>query len=172
MICPYCKKVFTPRTATQNVCGLKCLYEMKRGKRTESEPIVAGASVTNSRGGEGQVNQVIKHSSRQVAEGAITHDLKEWVMEAAGAGYLTEAQLITVVQSLTRSAGATGPGDVGIAELMQLIELALTGGLDDSDYGNRNTTSCITRLNRYQFSRHSPAVFGTAFHTLPVTAGY
>ena len=26
--------------------------------------------------------------------------------------------------------------------------------------------------NRPQFSRHSPAVFGTAFHTLPARAGY
>jgi hypothetical protein len=71
----------------------------------------------------------------------MTHDLKEWVMEAAGTDYLTEAQVITVVHSLTRSKGATTPGDVGIAELMQLIELARTGGLDDSDYANRNTRS-------------------------------
>ena len=27
-------------------------------------------------------------------------------------------------------------------------------------------------MNRPQFSRHSPAVFGTAFHTLPARAGY
>jgi hypothetical protein len=114
---------------------------MKRGKRTESEPIVADASVTSFRGGEGQVNQLSKHSSRQVAQDAMTHDLKEWVMEVAGTGYLTEAQIITVVHSLTRSAGVTAPGDVGIAELMQLIELARTDGLDGSDYANRNTTS-------------------------------
>lgn len=129
VICPCCKKAFTPRTATQNVCGLQCLYEMKRGKRTESEPVVADASITSFRGGEGQVNQESKHSSRLVAEDAMTHDLKEWVIEAAGTGYLTEAQIITVMHSLIRSPEATTPGDVRIAELMQLIELARTGGL-------------------------------------------
>lgn len=38
MICPNCKKAFTPRTAKQSVCGLKCFAMMKRregiGKRT------------------------------------------------------------------------------------------------------------------------------------------
>lgn len=101
---------------------------MKRGKRTESEPIVVDASVTSFHCGEGQVNQVSKHSSRQVAEDCMTQDLKEWVMEAAGTGYLTESQIITVVHSLTRSAGTTAPGDIGIAKLMQLIELARTDG--------------------------------------------
>ena len=71
----------------------------------------------------------------------MTHDLKEWVMEAAGTGYLNEAQIITVVHSLIRSTGATTPGEVGIAQLMQLIELARTGGLDDSEQLNRSDLS-------------------------------
>ena len=141
MICPCCKKAFTPRTATQIVCGLQCFYKLKRGKRTENEPITVDGSITNCRGGEDQVNQESKHSRRQAAEDAMTHDLKEWVMEAAGTGYLTEAQIITVVHSLIRSTGATTPGEVGIAQLMQLIELARTGGLDDSEHANRNDMS-------------------------------
>ena len=147
MICPCCKKAFTPRTATQIVCGLQCFYKLKRGKRTENEPITVDGSITNFRGGggegggEGKVNRESKHICRQAAEDAMTHDLKEWVMEAAGTGYLNEAQIITVVHSLIRSTGATTPGEVGIAQLMQLIELARTGGLDDSEHANRNDMS-------------------------------
>lgn len=133
VICPCCKKAFIPRTSTQKVCGLQCFYAMKRGKRTESEPVVVDAFTTLLHDGEGQANRACEHSSRQVKEDAVSHDLKQRVMEAAGTDYLTEAQIIKVMHSLTRSTEATTPRDVGIAALMQLIELARSGGLDDNE---------------------------------------
>jgi len=71
----------------------------------------------------------------------MTDALKERVLEAAGKGYLTDAQIIAVVHELTRSPGTRSPEDAGIAELMQLIELARTGGLDEDDNEHQEITS-------------------------------
>lgn len=71
----------------------------------------------------------------------MTDDLTEWVLEAAGEGYLTDAQIMAVLQSITHSTDTRAPQEIGIAELMQVIELARTGGLDDADYAYRNTLS-------------------------------
>ena len=76
----------------------------------------------------------------------MTDALKERVLEAAGKGYLTDAQIIAVVHELTRSPGTRSPGtrspeDAGIAELMQLIELARTGVLDEADNEHQEITS-------------------------------
>jgi hypothetical protein len=71
----------------------------------------------------------------------MTDALKERVLEAAGKGYLTDAQIIAVVHELTRSPGTRSPEDAGIAELMQLIELARTGVLDEADNEHQEITS-------------------------------
>lgn len=71
----------------------------------------------------------------------MTDDLKEWVLEAAGTGYLTEAQALAVVRKLTEEEGTSAPGNVGIAKLMQMIELARSGGLDETDSAHRSTVS-------------------------------
>lgn len=81
--------------------------------------------------------------------------MKERVMEAAGVGYLTDAQIVAVVRELTRTSRARAPEDVGIPELMQLIELVRTGGLDDADY-------------EYQEPTHNhPSVAPDMLHKLP-----
>lgn len=63
----------------------------------------------------------------------MTEALKAWVIEAAGNGYLTDAQIVAVVRMITRELRTRSPESVGVAELMQLIELARTGGLLEAD---------------------------------------
>lgn len=63
----------------------------------------------------------------------MTEALKAWVMEAAGNGYLTDAQIVAVVRTITRELRTRSPESVGVAELMQLIELARTEGLYETD---------------------------------------
>ena len=59
-----------------------------------------------------------------------------------------------------------------------ILIFVLCGLLLPSAYGETisrtfaNGDKYVGEVNRPQFSRHSPAVFGTAFHTLPARAGY
>ena len=71
----------------------------------------------------------------------MTDALKQRVLKTAGKGYLTDAQIIAVVHELTSSSGTRSPEDAVIAELMQLIELARTGGLDEVDNEHQEITS-------------------------------
>lgn len=82
-----------------------------------------------------------RNDSRYGLEDTMNEALEELVLEAAGEGYLTDAQVVAVAHELTSASGSRAPEEVGITELMQLIELARTGGLDETDCAYRNITS-------------------------------